>query len=194
MLRLRFFPLADEVDGADEADGISSISTRRRAGLLTLLAAATWLAGCAGPRRPGPAQPAMRPEAGPLPDMRLSDEQASDIAIHALGLVGTPYRYGGNTPEGGFDCSGLIGYVYTQRAGLRPPRTVAQLSGFGQPVEQGALRTGDLVLFGRSQATHAGIYVGQGRFVHAPSTGGTVRLDSLQARHWAQQEARFRRP
>ena len=125
---------------------------------------------------------------------RLSPEQSSDIAIHALGLVGTPYRYGGNTPDGGFDCSGLIGYVYNSRAGVAPPRTVAQLSGFGAAVQEGELRTGDLVVFGRGRPTHAGIYVGQGRFVHAPSTGGTVRLDDLQSRYWAQQSASYRRP
>jgi len=124
----------------------------------------------------------------------LSDTQASNIAIHALGLVGTPYRYGGNTPQGGFDCSGLIGYVYGSRAGMALPRTVAQLSGFGEAVEEDELRTGDLVVFGGSRPTHAGIYVGGGRFVHAPSTGGTVRLDHLRSRYWAQQHASFRRP
>jgi cell wall-associated NlpC family hydrolase len=77
---------------------------------------------------------------------------------------------------------------------VAPPRTVAQLSGFGQAVGASDLRTGDLVVFGRGQPTHAGIYVGQGRFVHAPSSGGTVRLDSLESRYWAQQSARFRRP
>ena len=125
---------------------------------------------------------------------RLTPEQSSDIAIHALGLVGTPYRYGGNTPEGGFDCSGLIGYVYKSRAGVAPPRTVAQLSGFGEAVDADELRTGDLVVFGRWQPTHAGIYVGEGRFVHAPSTGGTVRLDSLQSAYWARQSQGYRRP
>ena len=121
---------------------------------------------------------------------RLSPEQSSDIAIHALGLVGTPYRYGGNTPDSGFDCSGLIGYVYTSRAGVAPPRTVAQLSGFGQSIDADELRTGDLVVFGTS---HAGIYVGEGRFVHAPSSGGTVRMDSLQSRYWSRQGAAYRR-
>ena len=131
----------------------------------------------------------------PLPAPRLSAEQASDIAMHALGLVGTPYRYGGNTPESGFDCSGLIGYVYQSRAGTPPPRTVAQLDRWGQPVDSAALRTGDLVVFGRGRTpSHAGIYVGEGRFVHAPSSGGTVRMDRLDARYWAQQNAAFRRP
>ena len=125
---------------------------------------------------------------------RLSPEQSSDIAIHALGLVGTPYRFGGNTPEGGFDCSGLIGYVYNSRAGVAPPRTVALLSGFGASVPEDELRTGDLVLFGGGRPTHAGIYVGEGRFVHAPSSGGTVRLDHLRSRYWAQQSASYRRP
>ncbi|WP_019373733.1 C40 family peptidase, partial [Melaminivora alkalimesophila] len=86
------------------------------------------------------------------------------------------------------------GYVYTSRAGVAPPRTVAQLSGFGQSVAPGELRTGDLVVFGRGRPSHAGIYVGEGRFVHAPSSGGTVRLDRLDSRYWAQQNARFRRP
>ena len=126
---------------------------------------------------------------------RLSPDQASDIAIHALGLVGTPYRYGGNTPDSGFDCSGLIGYVYKSRAGVAPPRTVAQLGGFGQAVDAAELRTGDLVIFGAGRnPTHAGIYVGEGRFVHAPSTGGTVRLDQLASNYWSKQRASFRRP
>ena len=148
-----------------------------------LLAAGLLLAGCG-------TAPAARSSAY----ARLSAEQSSDIAIHALGLVGTPYRFGGNTPEGGFDCSGLIGDVDNSRAGVAPPRTVALLSGFGASVPEGELRTGDLVLFGGGRPTHAGIYVGEGRFVHAPSSGGTVRLDHLRSRYWAQQSASYRRP
>lgn len=157
----------------------------------TLLAAFLLLAGCAS--SPTGSQRNRATAAAPAP--RLSAEQSSDIAIHALGLVGTPYRYGGNTPGGGFDCSGLIGYVYQSRAGTPPPRTVAQLDQWGQPVAAEALRTGDLVLFGRGRRpSHAGIYVGEGRFVHAPSSGGTVRMDRLDARHWVRQSAGFRRP
>lgn len=124
----------------------------------------------------------------------LTSEQADDIAIHALGLVGTPYRYGGNTPTGGFDCSGLIGYVYKSRAGIAPPRTVAQLNEFGQPIRRSELRTGDLVVFGGGRPTHAGIYVGDGRFVHAPSTGGEVRLSQLDDGYWSRQKVDYRRP
>ena len=129
------------------------------------------------------------------PASRLTADESSDIAIHAMGLVGTPYRYGGNTPDSGFDCSGLIGYVYQSRAGTAPPRTVAQLDGWGQPVSEQSLRVGDLVVFGRGrQPSHAGIFVGQGRFVHAPSSGGVVRLDRLDSRYWASQQPAFRRP
>ncbi|MES2879521.1 MAG: C40 family peptidase [Pseudomonadota bacterium] len=126
---------------------------------------------------------------------RLSENQSSDITIYAVGLVGTPYRYGGNTPASGFDCSGLIGHVYQTRAGLAAPRTVSQLQFWGEPISQGNMRSGDLVLFSQNNvATHAGIYVGDGRFVHAPSTGGEVRLDRLNSKYWSSRQVAFRRP
>ena len=130
----------------------------------------------------------------PIPG-RLTPEQANDVTLYALGLVGTPYKYGGNTPESGFDCSGLIVHVFQSRAGISPPRTTAELSFWGRMLPQEQLRTGDLVLFGKGTlANHAGIYVGGGRFVHAPSTGGTVRLDRFDSGHWEKQFPRFRRP
>lgn len=126
---------------------------------------------------------------------RLTADQAGDVTIYAIGLVGTPYRYGGNTPDSGFDCSGLIGHVYQTRAQVAPPRTVAKLNGWGNPVANDRARSGDLVLFTqRGVVSHAGIYVGQGRFVHAPSTGGEVRLDYLASKYWSAQQVAFRRP
>jgi len=125
----------------------------------------------------------------------LSPEQASDVTLYAIGLVGTPYRYGGNTPQSGFDCSGLIAHVYQTRAGIQPPRTVSRLRDWGQPVAPGKLRSGDLAVFFQNEvAIHAGIYVGEGRFVHAPSSGGKVRLDALRTRYWAGLPVVFRRP
>ncbi len=113
---------------------------------------------------------------------------ADDVLFRALGLVGTPYRYGGNTPDTGFDCSGLIGYVYRDAAGISLPRSTREMIGMQAPnVRQEALQTGDLIFFatnGGSQVSHAGIYVGEGRFVHAPATGGTVKLDSLSKAYW----------
>ena len=88
----------------------------------------------------------------------------------------------------GFDCSGLIGYVYRGAAGIDLPRTTQEMSNLRGPnVRRHALQPGDLVFFatnGGRRVSHAGIYVGQDRFVHAPSSGGTVRLDSLTASYW----------
>ena len=114
---------------------------------------------------------------------------ADDVLIRAIGLVGTPYRWGGNTPDSGFDCSGLIKYVYRDAAGISLPRSTREMIGMRAPtVDVKSLQSGDLVFFatsGGSQVSHAGIYVGEGRFVHAPATGGTVRLDYLNNPYWA---------
>ena len=153
------------------------------------------LGGCASTPMPAEHDAAPVPQSRTEPASRLSQDQANDVTLYAISLVGTPYRYGGNTPETGFDCSGLIGHVYRSRAGVAPPRTVALLENWGQPVPAQSLRTGDLVLFAKKGvSSHAGIYVGEGRFVHAPSTGGEVRLEPLSARHWASQQISYRRP
>ena len=117
------------------------------------------------------------------------------ISIAAIGLVDVPYRYGGNTPKGGFDCSGLIMYVYNKSAGIKLPRTIQQMSAQGIGIESGPPAPGDLVFFNTTgeKYSHAGIYVGQGRFVHAPSAGGTVRLDYITAPYWAAKFTEARR-
>ncbi|MFC0716204.1 C40 family peptidase [Luteimonas padinae] len=111
---------------------------------------------------------------------------ANAVLMRAISLVGTPYRYGGNTPEGGFDCSGLVNYVYRDMLDLKLPRTSRDLAAYQGPrIEPQQLATADLVFFGSGgNVTHVGIYVGEGRFVHAPSTGGTVRLDHLDSSYW----------
>ena len=150
--------------------------------------------GCGTAPNARSAQSQSAPDAIDYPG-RLTPEQAGDVTIYAIGLVGTPYRYGGNTPDSGFDCSGLIGHVYRTHAQITPPRTVAKLNGWGHPVASGNIRSGDVVLFTqRGVVSHAGIYVGQGRFVHAPSTGGEVRLDYLTSKYWSAQPVAYRRP
>lgn len=116
------------------------------------------------------------------------DASANDILFRAISLVGTPYRYGGNTPEGGFDCSGLINYVFSDMAGARLPRSAADIDRLDAPsVARGKWIAGDLVFFrDGGNVSHIGIYVGEGRFVHAPSGGGTVRLDALDGDYWRQ--------
>jgi cell wall-associated NlpC family hydrolase len=153
----------------------------------TLVVLLALLGGCASPppaHRPAPVY--TRPLAT-APNNAFYPA-ADDVLIRALGLVGTPYRWGGNTPDSGFDCSGLIGYVYHDAAGIVLPRSTREMVGMRAPeVSQRALQSGDLIFFatGRgSQVTHAGIYVGEGRFVHAPASGGTVKLDYLAKPYW----------
>jgi len=115
--------------------------------------------------------------------------RSNEVLMRAISLVGTPYRYGGNSPEGGFDCSGLVDYVFLDAAGLRLPRSTRELIELDAPeVRRDRLQPGDLVFFnpGGGDASHIGIYVGEDRFVHAPSAGGTVRLDTLQIEYWKQ--------
>lgn len=113
--------------------------------------------------------------------------RSNEVLFRAIGLVGTPYSYGGNTQAGGFDCSGLIDFVFMDAAGLRLPRSTRELIQLdARAVARSRLQPGDLVFFnpGGGPATHIGIYVGEGRFVHAPSSGGTVRLDFLDSDYW----------
>ncbi len=121
--------------------------------------------------------------------------RANSVLIRAISLVGTPYLWGGNTPETGFDCSGLVNYVFRDMLNLRLPRTSRELSSLPAPaVEAAALATGDLVFFANGgQVTHVGIYVGDGRFIHAPRTGGTVRMERLDGRYWQTRYAGARR-
>lgn len=112
---------------------------------------------------------------------------ANDVLFQAISLVGTPYRYGGNSPESGFDCSGLINYVFLGSAGLKLPRSTRELIDIDAPdIDRDRLYPGDLVYFNPAggRVSHIGIYVGERRFVHAPATGGTVRMDNLDTPYW----------
>ena len=142
------------------------------------------LAACSSPGPRGAPSGAV-PREGYETATALS-QRANDVLMRALGLVGTPYRYGGNTPEGGFDCSGLVGFVFRDAAGMQLPRSTAGLMEMrAAPVPRERLRPGDLVLFRPGGGGHVGIYVGEGRFVHAPSRGGTVRMDRLDLPYWS---------
>jgi hypothetical protein len=118
-----------------------------------------------------------------------------EISIQAMSLVGIPYRWGGNTPDSGFDCSGLVRYVVERAASVNLPRTTADMSERGESIEPDDVAPGDLIFFnttGRPHS-HVGIYVGKLRFVNAPSTGGTVRIDYLTNPYWAKRFDGIRR-
>lgn len=126
------------------------------------------------------------PASPPLVFGSARADAANAVLFRAIALVGIPYRYGGNTPQGGFDCSGLVGYVFRDAAGVALPRTSAQMSELGKrKLAIDTLQSGDLVFFeSAGRISHVGIYVGERRFVNAPNTGGTVRLDSLDSAWW----------
>lgn len=109
-----------------------------------------------------------------------------DILLNAMSLKGIKYKYGGSTPETGFDCSGFVGYVYHKAANIKLPRTAKGISKLGQAVDRSGLKPGDLVFFNttRRAFSHVGIYVGEGKFIHAPRTGSHVRVESMYTRYW----------
>jgi len=110
-------------------------------------------------------------------------ERAQDVVLYALGLVETGYRFGGKNPEAGLDCSGMVSHVFGQAAGLRLAGSAAEIARRGKPVDVAALRPGDLVFFNTRNFSysHVGIYIGDGRFVHAPNSNGKVRTESLNS-------------
>ncbi len=111
---------------------------------------------------------------------------AQDVAIYALGLIGVDYRFGGNSPSSGFDCSGLVRYVFQEVTGVTLPRTSREMSGLGSKIALGELKPGDLVFFNtrQFQFSHVGIYLGDSRFIHAPARGGEVEIARLSEMYW----------
>lgn len=118
---------------------------------------------------------------------------ANLAADHAASMVGRPYAYGGRSPASGFDCSGLVQYSY-QRAGLRVPRETTDLLRYGRRIGSSDLLRGDLIFFDQEgkRASHVAVYLGNGRFVHAPSTGKSVRIDNLDG-YWQRHITETRR-
>ncbi|WP_291192956.1 C40 family peptidase [Frateuria sp.] len=155
------------------------------------MAATLLLAACAShPHRP---EPTFRESHSSLADLparapsAAGAATANDVLFRAIALVGTPYHWGGNTPESGFDCSGLVDYIYRQAADILLPhasRDMARVDGH-KVKRMTDLASGDLVFFDiGGDISHVGVYVGKGRFVHAPNSGGTVRMDDIDGPYW----------
>jgi len=111
---------------------------------------------------------------------------AQDVAMYALGLIGVTYKFGGNTPDSGLDCSGLVRYVFEEVTGVSLPRTAKEMSTLGTKVTSANLQPGDLVFFNtrRFAYSHVGIYLGDNRFVHAPSRGSEVTIAQFDQAYW----------
>lgn len=144
---------------------------------LLLLSLLLLLSGCgllSGP-------PAVPASASPKESARPADPRGHDIALFALGLIDTGYRFGGKNPEAGLDCSGMVSYVYENASGLRLAGSAADLARQGRAINNEELRPGDLVFFNTRNRpySHVGIYIGNDRFIHAPNSNGRIRTESL---------------
>lgn len=120
-------------------------------------------------------------------DARPTDSHApGSLTSYARSLIGVPYKYGGTSPDTGFDCSGFVGHVYKRSLGISLPRSAPQISRQGQPVKLAQLREGDLVFYDTNHHaySHVGIYLGDDRFIHAPSSGGSVRIEDMKLDYW----------
>ncbi|WP_413788420.1 C40 family peptidase [Thauera sp.] len=149
------------------------------------------LAGCSS--TPVAPQPSVRPAApsSPVsgPYIALDHEsQTQEMVLFALGLLDTGYRFGGRNPDAGLDCSGMVAYIVENISSSRLPHNAAQIADRTRPIDVSELRPGDLVFFNtmKRRHSHMGIYIGDGRFVHAPNSRGRVRVERLDNRYFAQ--------
>jgi len=138
-----------------------------------------------------------RAQQGAAASQAVTDNRVQQVLKGAMSLVGTPYRWGGTSPDTGFDCSGLVGYVFRNVLGVELPRVSREIAGIGEGElikDRNALSPGDLVFFGmRGRINHVGIYVGEGQFLHAPSRGKDVRVDSMTGGYWGTRFMQARR-
>ncbi|GAB4169732.1 MAG: hypothetical protein OHK0026_07780 [Rhodocyclaceae bacterium] len=134
--------------------------------------------------RSGPIESSGLPDGSGLLERYVSASQA--VAERAMSLIGIRYRRGGNSPETGLDCSGLVRYVFRGILDFELPRRSKDISRVGEPVDPDRLRPGDLVFFNtvRNAVSHVGIYLGDFRFLHAPRTGKRVRLEDMREHYW----------
>lgn len=113
-------------------------------------------------------------------------ERASDLTVKAMDMLGIRYKRGGSTPENGLDCSGFVRYVFKDAVGAELPRTSNEISKVGENIQTKDLQPGDLVFYNtlRRGFSHVGIYLGDNKFIHSPSAGGQVRIESMDISYW----------
>jgi len=113
-------------------------------------------------------------------------ERTSELVFTAMGFLGVPYRRGGSTVESGFDCSGFVRAIYQETVGQILPRNAAQQAAATEKIDRTDLKPGDLVFYNtmRRAFSHVGIYIGEGKFIHAPKPGGEVRVEDMNLSYW----------
>jgi len=119
----------------------------------------------------------------------------TELVLRALSLLGVNYKFGGNSPDTGLDCSGLVRHLFREAVGVVLPRRAEEMSRAGETIDTAQLKPGDLVFFNTLRRTfsHVGIYIGNDQFVHAPSSGGAVRVEHMSKQYWAQRFSGARR-
>ena len=156
----------------------------RQRGLLCTLVTALWLAGCGGLGSGNKGG-----DTGTVVSSRALEPtpQGKEVVMYALSLIGTDYRFGGKNPEAGLDCSGMVSYIYNQATPVKVSGSAADIARKGRSVARQSLRPGDLVFFNtlNRPRSHVGIYIGDRRFVHAPSRNGQVRIERLDSSYFA---------
>lgn len=122
----------------------------------------------------------------PEPSYNTVTDRRTELILQALSTLDTPYRSGGTSARSGFDCSGLVLSTYEKSMGLKLPRTAAAQAAATQKITRKELKPGDLVFFNtqRRAFSHVGIYMGEGKFIHAPRTGAQVRIESMHTNYW----------
>lgn len=113
---------------------------------------------------------------------------SQELMLHSLGLIGTPYKWGGSSTATGFDCSGMIQYVYKNALGVNLPRTARDMAAASRKIPTSQLKAGDLVFFntgGANRYSHVGLYIGNGEFIHAPSSGKVIQTEKLSRPYYA---------
>jgi cell wall-associated NlpC family hydrolase len=127
------------------------------------------------------------PEAFTSVAPRAWPAQAEELVLRAVAMLGVDYRYGGTSPDKGFDCSGFVSHVFGDALGIALPHNAYAQSRAGQPIASAELRPGDLVFFNTLRRTfsHVGIYIGNNRFIHAPRSGQAIKITQFNHPYWA---------
>ncbi|HEY9280608.1 MAG TPA: C40 family peptidase [Eoetvoesiella sp.] len=158
-----------------------TIATRPLAPLfLAVTMAALLLSACSGPQL-------QRTQHFPRATIKVNPEQRNEVVLTAMALLDSRYKYGGSVPAQGFDCSGLVAYVFNNAANQTLPHNTAEIASLSRPISRKHLKAGDFVFFNTLNRpfSHMGIYIGDDNFINAPSTGGRVRIDSLSNPYFA---------
>ena len=162
----------------------------RAVALFAAISAAAFLAGCSTTAPVATtAAPAPTRAVAPSGDYFAleGEHQTQEMVLFALGLLDTGYRFGGRNPNAGLDCSGMVAYIVENISTRQLPHNAAQIADRTRPIDVSELRPGDLVFFNtmKRRHSHMGIYIGDGRFVHAPNSRGRVRVERLDNRYFA---------